>query len=292
MSKMGLGKGLSSLLGSEEGTVFGEDSKNLKSLDLSMIKPNENQPRKDFNAESLEELALSIRENGVLSPILVRKLKDNTYQIIAGERRYRASLLAKLLEIPALIIEADDKKTAEIALIENLQREDLNIYDQAVGYKRLMNDFNLTQEDVAKSVSKSRSSIANIIRILALSDDILQMMRENLISHGHARAILSVSDNSKHLDFANYIITNSLNVRQSEKYAKSLNQAIIDENSHIDENFEYFESKASNVGESLCRKVKIRYNKNNVAGKGKIELEYLNSDDLDNLIDALSTLKI
>lgn len=292
MSKLGLGKGLSSLLGSDEGDVFGEENQDLKMLDISKIIPNKNQPRKDFNNENLEELADSIRQNGVLSPILIREFGDNKYQIIAGERRFKASKMANLTEIPVRIIQADDKKAAEIALIENLQREDLNIYDQATGYKKLMDDYDLTQEQVAKSVSKSRSAIANILRVLVLSDEILQMLCENKISHGHTRAILSVNDETKHLEFANYIVKNGLNVRQAERHAKQLNQATIDEHSHSDEHFSYFKDKQEKIEESLCRKVKIVYNKKKIDGKGKIELEYLNGDDLENLIEVLATLKM
>ncbi|MFI3227005.1 MAG: ParB/RepB/Spo0J family partition protein [Clostridia bacterium] len=286
MSKLGLGKGLSSLLGSDEGSVFGEDMKETTAIELAKIEINPSQPRSDFNEQALEELSQSIIEHGVISPIIVRKI-DQKYQIIAGERRFRASKLAGLKEIPARIIEATDKQVAEIALIENLQREDLNPLEEALGYKELMKKFHMTQEEISKSVGKSRSAIANTTRILVLDDKILLMIKSGLISLGHARAILSVEDNSKHLEFANYITENELNVRQSEKQAKILNFGEIyqdpDEAACIAE----FENR---VQDSLCRKVKIVQNKNRK--KGKVVLEYFNNEDLENLMEILSSMKM
>lgn len=287
MSKgMGLGKGLSNLLGSEEGTTFGEDIKESMSIELSNLQANPSQPRTDFNSESLEELAQSIKEHGVISPIIVRKT-GSKYQIIAGERRFRASKLLGLKVIPARIIEATDKQVAEIALIENLQRDDLNPIEEALGYKELMKKHHMTQEQVSKSVGKSRSSIANATRILTLDEEILQMIQQNQLTLGHARAILSVEDVSKHLDFAYYIINNSLNVRQAEKQAKILNFGEIfidpDEAACI----ENFENRAQ---DSLCRKVKIVQNKNRK--KGKVVLEYFNNEDLENLMEVLSSMKM
>ena len=292
MSKLGLGKGLSSLLGSDQGSLFGEEKKDVEMVKLSHIEPNANQPRKDFDEKSMSELSESIKENGVLSPILVRKTSGNRYQIIAGERRYRASKNADLLEIPVRIIIADDKKASEIALIENLQREDLNPLEEARGYKELIDKYELTQEQVSKSISKSRSTIANTMRILNLPEEILKMIREGKISQGHARAILSVLDQERHVDFAKYIHKNSLNVRQSENYSKKLNQDQIQNEGLSDEYSVYFDEIQNKIEESLCRKVKIVYNKNKIDGKGKIELEYFNNEDLENLINVLSAIKM
>ena len=292
MSKLGLGKGLSSLLGSDQGSLFGEEKKDVEIVKLSQIEPNINQPRKDFDANSMSELSQSIKENGVLSPILVRKISGNMYQIVAGERRYRASISAGLLEIPVRIITADDKKSSEIALIENLQREDLNPLEEARGYKELIDKYELTQEQVSKSISKSRSTIANTMRILNLPEEILKMIRQGKITQGHARAILSVLDEEKHLDFAKYIHKNCLNVRQAENYSKKLNQECIQNEALEDEYFIYFDQIQNKIEESLCRKVKIVYNKNKIDGKGKVELEYFNNEDLENLINVLSTIKM
>lgn len=289
--KLGLGKGLSNLLGSDEGAVFGQEIKDKNILKLSQIKANKDQPRTVFDDESLNELAQSIKEHGVISPIIVREKSLNEYQIIAGERRFRASKLAGLDEIPVKIIVADDKKVAEIALIENLQREDLNSLEEALGYKELIKKYSMTQEQVAKTIGKSRSAIANSMRILALDQAILQMIKEELITSGHARAILSVENTDKHLEFAKYIADNNLNVRQAENYAKSLNNP--NEKKEIEEDQVFLDNirdSENKVQESLCRKVKIVYNKKKT--KGKIVLEYLNNQDLEKLIDALSSIEI
>lgn len=286
-SKLGLGKGLSDLLGSEEGDVFGGNTQASLEILLTEIEVNPSQPRTEFDNEALIELSKSIEEHGVISPIIVRKNGD-FYQIIAGERRFRASKLVGLKKIPARIIEATDKQVAEIALIENLQREDLNPLEEALGYRDLMTNYSMTQEEISKSVGKSRSAIANTTRILALSEEILQMVKTCDITLGHARAILSVNDTEKHLDFANHILKKALNVRQAEKYAKSLNdekEAVVDVQQ--EEVFEKFENQ---VQDSLCRKVKIIQNKNKK--QGKVVLEYVSNDDLENLMKVLSSMKM
>lgn len=285
MSKLGLGKGLSSLLGSEEGAIFGEEKKD--TVKLSSIEPNKNQPRKEFDQETIGELAESIKEHGLISPIVVREISHERYQIIAGERRYRACKIAKLHDIPVRIIEADDKKVAQLALIENLQREDLNPVEEAKGYFELMQMYKMTQEDVSKSVSKSRSAVANALRILKLSDEILPFIVSREISMGHARAILSVEDATKHVDFCKYIIEKGLNVRQAEQYAKKLNK---NEEKLPEEPNIYVADLEEKMEEVLCRKVKIVYNKNKKSGK--LVLEYLSHEDLEKLTTALSNINI
>lgn len=286
MSKLGLGKGLSSLLGSDEGAVFGEDTKELSSIKIDDIVANPHQPRTDFNEDSLAELAQSIKTNGVISPIIVRK-KGEKFEIIAGERRYRASKIAKIDEIPARIIQATDKQVAEMALIENLQREDLNPLEEALGYKELIKKHNMTQDDIAKSVGKSRSAIANSTRILALDEQILKMIREAQLSVGHARAVLSVENKNQHIEFANKIIEQELSVRQAEKEAKILNTG---ENLGDPDELACIEDFENRVQDSLCRKVKVVQNKNRK--KGKVVLEYFNNEDLENLIEVLSSMKM
>ena len=285
MSKLGLGKGLSSLLGSDEGAVFGEELKDIMSLDISQIEANKSQPRTNFAQEPLEELAQSIREHGVISPLIVRK-NGNKYQIIAGERRYRASKIAGLTEVPVRIIVADDKKVAEIALIENLQREDLNPLEEALGYKELMKKHSMTQEEVSKSVGKSRSAIANTTRILSLNTDVLNMIKNMEISLGHARAILSIRDAERHTEAAQYIVQDELNVRKSEEYAKCINKGI----DFAGGNDEYIDEIGNKVQESLCRKVKVTHSKNK--NKGKIELEYFDKEDFKKLMDVLLNIKM
>lgn len=285
MSKLGLGKGLSSLLGSDEGAVFGEDIKESMLISLTEIEGNPLQPRTNFDEKALEELSKSIKEHGVISPIIVRK-KGFKYQIIAGERRFKASQIAGLSKIPVRIIEATDKQVAEIALIENLQREDLNPLEEALGYKALMKTYSMTQEQISKSVGKSRSAIANTTRILVLADEILIKIKQSLLTLGHARAILSVEDVAKHVDFANYIVDNSLSVRQAENYAKTLNADEIP----TEEDSSDLASFENKVQDSLCRKVTIVQNKNRK--KGKVVLEYVSNEDLENLMEVLSKVKM
>lgn len=287
MAKMELGKGLSDLLGTDTGDVFGGSEQAHLEILLTEIEINPQQPRTEFDNETLIELSKSIEEHGVISPIIVRKNGD-FYQIIAGERRFRASKLAGLKKIPARIIEATDKQVAEIALIENLQREDLNPLEEALGYKDLITNHNMTQEEISKSVGKSRSAIANTTRILVLNDEILQMIKLSDITLGHARAILSVNDAEKHTDFAKHIVKKSLNVRQAEKYAKSLNtEKTLTQEPEVEEVFIELENL---VQDSLCRKVKIVQNKNKK--QGKVVLEYVSNEDLENLMEVLSSMKM
>ncbi|MFI3115731.1 MAG: ParB/RepB/Spo0J family partition protein [Clostridia bacterium] len=284
---MELGKGLSDLLGTDTGDVFGGSEQAHLEILLTEIEINPQQPRTEFDNETLIELSKSIEEHGVISPIIVRKNGD-FYQIIAGERRFRASKLAGLKKIPARIIEATDKQVAEIALIENLQREDLNPLEEALGYKDLITNHNMTQEEISKSVGKSRSAIANTTRILVLNDEILQMIKLSDITLGHARAILSVNDVEKHTDFAKHIVKKSLNVRQAEKYAKSLNtEKTLTQEPEVEEVFIELENL---VQDSLCRKVKIVQNKNKK--QGKVVLEYVSNEDLENLMEVLSSMKM
>lgn len=221
-SQKGLGRGLGALLGDFSDTTA-EDSA-FKQLPLHRVEPNPDQPRQDFNEEELQSLAESIRVHGVIQPLTVRETGDGYYQIIAGERRWRASRLAGLTEIPALVIEADDKTAKELALIENLQRQDLNSVEEALGYQSLMDDFGLTQEEAAERVGKSRSAVANALRLLTLDEKVLEMIRVGSITAGHARAILMLKSEKKQVEAAQKIANLGLSVRQAELLCKNMSQ--------------------------------------------------------------------
>ena len=227
MAKMtGLGKGLDALFG----TVVEEELQEndvLKNLNINEVEPNRNQPRKKFNQEALEELADSIKKYGVIQPIVVTKQEDY-YEIIAGERRWRASKLAGLTEIPVIIRENDQRKNKEIALIENIQREDLNAYEKALGIKNLMEDYELTQEEVAKILGKSRSTIANSVRILNLNPDVLEFAKEGKLTEGHCKPLLTIDDPEKQYQAAIHIIESGDSVREAEKQ-ESVNRKVKEE---------------------------------------------------------------
>lgn len=291
MAKKGLGKGLGALFENGNENVFdispvkAEDSSNsIVMLKLSKIEPNKDQPRKKFDEEKLEILSNSIKAYGVIQPIVVTETKNGYYQIIAGERRWRASRLAGLKEIPAIIRSYDELKTAEVTLIENLQREDLNPIEEALGYKTLIDDFSLTQEDVSSHVGKKRSTIANSLRLLTLQDEVQQLISDGKISSGHARAILSV-EKVKQIDFANFILENDLSVRQAESAAKKLNtqeapKKVEEKNLAVELQLKEIQSRLSS---KLGTKVKIL----NGEKKGKIEIEYYGLDDFERLLNIL-----
>ena len=220
MPKMtGLGKGLDALFGPAPKEEQLQENDVLRNLKITEVEPNRNQPRKKFDEDALEELADSIKEYGLIQPIVVCK-EDDYYQIIAGERRWRASKLAGLKEIPAIVRESNDKKNAEIALIENIQREDLNPYEKALGIKNLMKDYNLRQEDVAKKLGKSRSAIANSVRILNLEPRVLEFCKEGKLSEGHCKSLLSITDPERQYKTAVQMIERNATVRQVEKAVK------------------------------------------------------------------------
>ena len=209
----GLGKGLSAIF-SENDT---EDKNEVVTLKISQIEPNRNQPRRTFDEDALQELALSISEHGVLQPILVRPMIYGGYQIVAGERRYRASRMAGLTEIPAIVRELTDSETMQIALIENLQRSDLTTLEEAMGYQTLMDEYDVSQEDVARIVGKSRSAVANTLRLLSLPDEVKDLLEQGKLSAGHARALLIVEDDKIAVDTARKIVSDGLSVRETEK---------------------------------------------------------------------------
>ena len=284
-SQKGLGRGLGALLGDFSDTTA-EDSA-FKQLPLHRVEPNPDQPRQDFNEEELQSLAESIRIHGVIQPLTVRETGDGYYQIIAGERRWRASRLAGLTEIPALVIEADDKTAKELALIENLQRQDLNSVEEALGYQSLMDDFGLTQEEAAERVGKSRSAVANALRLLTLDEKVLEMIRVGSITAGHARAILMLKSEKKQVEAAQKIANLGLSVRQAELLCKNMSQEQQEKKEEPVLKVDYVKECEKSLSKHLGRGVKIINGKR----KGKFELEFYGQEDLQVLLDALMTLQ-
>lgn len=279
-----LGKGLSALF-TDNNIDEPIDDKQIKLIKISDIEPNKDQPRKYFDKDKLDELARSVSEHGLLQPLIVRPAEDNRYIIISGERRWRAARMAGLLEVSALIKDIDDKSSLEIGLIENLQREDLNIIEEAKGYKSLLEDYNLTQEEISKRVGKSRPVIANALRILALPDDIIKMIEKGELTAGHARALLPLMekfDIKKLLEIAGQIVKNNLTVRDIENMAKNAEKKD-DRPPAQNPNDIYYKEVEKDISELWGRKVKIISSRN----KGKIELEFYNKEDFNLLIELL-----
>ncbi|OUO17872.1 ParB/RepB/Spo0J family partition protein [Flavonifractor sp. An4] len=281
----GLGRGLGALLG--DAALQSQEGGSL-SLPISQVEPGLKQPRKRFDEESLQDLADSIRTHGVIQPLTVRRLASGYYQIIAGERRWRAAKLAGLTEIPAVIIEADDRKVMELGLIENLQREDLNPVEEANGYKVLMDEYGLTQEEVAQRVGKSRPAVANALRLLALPDPVHQLLEEGKLSAGHARAILAAPTGELQKKLAQKVIAEDLSVRQTEALAKRLAAGEKEPPSPPPgpDLTIYLRAAEKSLAARFGRKVSIISGKK----KGKIELEYYNPEDLNTLLDLLEQL--
>ncbi|MBO5009706.1 MAG: ParB/RepB/Spo0J family partition protein [Clostridia bacterium] len=281
----GLGRGLDAIFLDnfiEEDENKSSDS-GISTIKVSLIDPKSDQPRKYFDKEALEQLASSISENGVLQPILVRKYGDGRYQIIAGERRFRASKLAGLTEIPAIVLEHDDKKAAEIALIENVQREDLNPLEEALGYKALAEEYNMTQEELSNRVGKSRSAIANTLRLLDLPDEILTLVASKELSAGHARTLLGVRDRDNMILLAQRAVEDDLSVRVLEEEVKRINKPKKEEVEEEIPVVDYFRELEIRVQSHLGRKVKID-------GKGRkktITLSYEDNEDLDEVLKLL-----
>ena len=284
-SQKGLGKGLGALLGdfSEEIPVKSAYQK----LPIYKVEPNPDQPRRDFDEEELQALADSITEHGIIQPLTVRELKSGYYQIIAGERRWRAARIANLQEVPVVIIEADDKKAMELALIENLQRQDLNPVEEALGYQSLMQDYGLTQEDAAKRVGKSRPSVANALRLLSLCPEVLEKVRSGELSAGHARAVLTLKTEKKQQEAAQKIIALGLSVRQAEMICKNMDKEPVVVKEEPVLKVDYVAECEKQLSKHLGRGVKIVNGKR----KGRFELEFYGQEDLQLLLDALMKLQ-
>ena len=276
--KTGLGKGLDALFGDVKIEETIQENDVLRNLKINEVEPNREQPRKNFDQEALEGLAESIKTYGVIQPIVVTP-KDNYYAIIAGERRWRASKIAGITEIPAIIREDDERKNKEIALIENIQREDLNAYEKAMGVRNLMDDYNLTQEQVAKKLGRSRSSIANTVRILNLNPDVLELAKEGKLTEGHCKALMSITDPKKQYETAVRMIERGESVRQAEKKAKLKKKS-----PGIDEKYSaiYRDIEDSFQG-FFGTKVKLDAGRR----KGKIVIEYNSNDDLERILNLI-----
>ena len=282
----GLGKGLGALMGDFMEEPASKSPYQL--LPIHKVEPNPDQPRQDFDEEELEALSESISTHGVVQPLTVRELSSGYHQIIAGERRWRAARMAGLTEIPAVIIEADDRKVMELALIENLQRQDLNPVEEALGYRSLMEDYGLTQEDAAKRVGKSRPAVANALRLLSLNSDVLDMVRSGQLTAGHARAVLVIKSEKTQLETAKKIANLGLSVRQAEMICKNVaNAAAKKPQPEISLKVDYVAECEKALSKQLGRGVKIVNGKR----KGRFELEFYGQEDLQVLLDALMTLK-
>ena len=283
-SNKGLGKGLGALLGD-----FDEETREntpYKLLPIHKVEPNRNQPRQDFDEEELQALSESLATHGILQPLTVRELDSGYYQIIAGERRWRAARMAGITEVPVVIIEADDKKAMELALIENLQRQDLNPVEEALGYQSLMSDFGLTQEETAQRVAKSRPAVANALRLLNLPTAILEKIRDGSLSAGHARALLSIKSEKKQLEAMQKIIALGLSVRQAELICKNMDKAPAPVKP-VTLAVDYVSECEKQLSKHLGRGVKIVNGKR----KGRFELEFYGQEDLQVLLDTLLKIK-
>ena len=294
MAKRGLGKGLDSLISAEavKSTKKDETTQAETFVKITKVEPNREQPRKNFDEDALQELADSIKQYGLLQPILVQDRKEY-YEIIAGERRWRAAKLAGLKEVPVIIKDYTDREIMEISLIENIQREDLNPVEEALAYKRLLEEFHLKQDELAERVSKSRTTITNSMRLLKLCDYVQQMIIDGKLTTGHARALISIENEEQQKQLAEQIFDETLSVREVEKRVKELlnpkeKKAKKEE---IPKNIQYiYEDVENKLKEKLSRKVAINAKGKN--GTGKIELEFYSNDDFDRLIEALSNVTI
>ena len=281
MVKKGLGEGLGSLF-EDDNEIIDENA--IKEIKISQIEPNKNQPRKRFDKEKLVALSESIKENGLIQPIIVTKSDDDRYTIVAGERRWRAAKLAGLTAVPSIVKEYTEKTVAEVALIENLQREDLNPIEEALGYKELSEKYFLKQEEISKIVGKSRSAIANAMRLLSLEDEIQSKIISGDISEGHARAALSLDGFELRNFLVSQIIENGLNVRQAEVLAKQLQKGTKEKKKREPDVYDIELERIQNkLSSNLGTKVTISHGQK----KGKIEIEYYGNEDLDRILNLI-----
>ena len=282
-AKTGLGKGIDLLIPHDEDIVSSANEESKTTLKLSQVEPNRKQPRKKFDKESLEELAESIRQYGIIQPIVVCK-RDDYYEIIAGERRWRAAKKAGLKEVPVVIKEYTDKEIAEISLIENIQREDLNPVEEANAYKKLIEEYGLTQEELAQRISKSRAAVTNTLRLLKLHSEIQNMLVNGEITAGHARALLGIEDQNIQLELAEKITGGSLSVRQTEDLVRLYNNPPAVRKKPIKNDASYTELE-KRMTESLHTKVRILQKDK---GKGKVEISYYSEDQLDEIFRTIN----
>ena len=270
---------------------FDEDDEGVSTLKLTDIEPNKSQPRKNFDITALNTLADSIRQNGVIQPLLVRSMPDGTYQIVAGERRWRAAKLAGLKEVPVIIKKLTNQQIMEISLIENIQREDLNPIEEALAYKRLLEEFKLKQDDVAERVSKSRTAVTNSMRLLKLNEKVQQMVIDEMLTTGHARALLGIEDQNQQYVVAQQIFDQKLSVRDTEKLVKSLQKNKKKTKSEKPVNPQ-MEAIYRDLEEKLKKNMgtKVLINRKN-ENSGKIEIEYYSHDELDRIVNMLNSVQ-
>jgi len=282
--KFTLGKGLSALIPEEAEDNVEENSKML--ISLNKIKSDEEQPRKLFDSEKIAELAESIKTHGIIQPLILRKHMEDQYIIVAGERRWRAAKMAGLKEVPAVIMELTDRDILEVSLIENIQRQDLNPIEEAIAYRKLLNDFNITQEELSKRIGKSRVAIANTIRLTNLDDRVQQYIIESIITEGHGRTLLSISDKQKQYELAQQVIDEKLSVRELERLIKRLSEE--EEKEKViwssDSLNPYYKEITNQLQNYFGTKVNISNKKN----KGKIEIEYYSEEDLQRILDIMN----
>lgn len=299
IKKKGLGKGLDSLIPDNKSMKSGISDKSaeekkeaevkagVQTMKINEVEPNRDQPRKNFDEDALLELSDSIKQFGVLQPLLVRKRKDY-YEIIAGERRWRAAKLAGVKEVPVIVKEYTDQEILEIGLIENIQRENLNPIEEAIAYKRLLEEFNLKQDEVAERVSKSRTAVTNSMRLLKLSDKVQQMIIDDMISTGHARALLAIDDPELQYTLANKIFDEKLSVRETEKLVKEIKNPKKPKEKKVIENAFIYQDLEEKMKGVFGTKVSIA---SKGKGKGKIEIEYYSDDELEHLFDMMMSIK-
>lgn len=294
-ARKGLGKGIDAMISGDNTKtkqVVKEVVKEVDTIDINKIEPNNNQPRKNFNEDKIHELAESIKQHGLIEPLIVQKGKKGFYTIIAGERRWRAAREAEVKEIPVVVKDYSDQQVMEIALIENIQREDLNAIEEAEAYDRLIRDFNLKQDEVAERVSKSRVAITNSLRLLKLDERVREMIIEDKIKSGHARALLGVSDGDEQYKLAVMIFDNSMSVRETEKMVKKYLadkkkpvKEVREKDTQTELIYKDYEEKLKSV---IGTKVNIN---NKGKGKGKIEIEYFSADEFDRIMTMMMAMK-
>jgi ParB family chromosome partitioning protein len=282
--KFTLGKGLGALIPEESENDLEKNAKNL--ISINKIKSDDKQPRKSFDSEKIAELAESIKTHGIIQPLILRKHINDQYIIVAGERRWRAAKMAGLSEIPAVIMELSDKDILEVSLIENIQRQDLNPIEEALAYKKLLDDFEITQEELSKRIGKSRVAITNTIRLTNLDDKVQQYIIEGIITEGHGRAILSLADKGKQYEIAQKVIDEKLSVRELERLIKKINEEN-QKNKLTEEVNEELNPYYKDIKNQLQNFFGTKVNISNKKNKGKIEIEYYSEEDLQRILDII-----
>ncbi|OAA93155.1 ParB/RepB/Spo0J family partition protein [Clostridium coskatii] len=281
--KYGLGKGLRALIPESALEEKEESKKDTILIDIDLISANKTQPRKNFDEQKILQLSQSIQEHGIIQPLILNKIGDDAYSIVAGERRWRAAKLANIKEVPAIIMNLSDKEILEISLIENIQRQDLNPIEEALAYKRLINDFNLTQEELSVKIGKSRTAITNCMRLLNLDSRVQEYIIDGVITEGHGRALLGVDDGELQYKLAQSIIDENLTVRDIEKIIKNLNSSKAAKNDNIKKANPYYVDIREKLEDLFGTKVSLMDKKN----KGKIQIEYYSQEDLQRILDIL-----